>query len=700
MALSKNEELGIAALAAVTVGGVVYHLSKKTPGNSNALQAVLSKDKSKVIVIESIQKIAPLDQAALDKAFAAKINTISRPIIPIFKEVSGLSNEPRMNSGLLGKLVAAYWAYSQTRLWYMARCKQYHPFDDTPQWLARSASHGGHYMEKAHYHELMKTDRGTWPIGVPTAFLRNRFDGSNYSSFNTYQRYVSLDRAFPNWSMPFGGFNCVYSQGGMRHGGTRWGKCFLYCGWRRPMGTSTSDCAQDVCPRPLPTDWFSYIDTKHRFNRSAAYYIDKEPFAIGKVFSGNDIARSMVATRGYKYQSGAWEDDKAFAGVVEKEYFLINNGYPGRIWGKVSSAEREAAKYLIKVPSDFARKFSRANIAKKKDDDTIEIKFSKELRSYYNRGYNLVKTCLDILIDRKHFDLEKEFPEFVKHCNWWWILPPKKSMLITVKDKDGDNVRMPRLSDIGGGNMGLAGVDSKYLVDYVMKLTPPPGTIPPWEDKGPLWLWPSTSGQMRLTGAPTIPFAPTGTIFKPTGEYLRSSKTDKWSSFNNFIEYALATFNEAIYSYVVKEAGGVVEGYVTKTIASWAENLGIDVLEKLQKQLGSSFDGIMDFGTKIASFAGMVENIDIADDLTKAIRNEFSGTNLNTYELLKKYLIDTVDGVTRSRLDQTRQMLDIALAEMREWGWSDDLIGELGSVGSDFGNKGIKTIRSDYGYNK
>ena len=96
----------------------------------------------------------------------------------------------------------------------------------------------------------------------------------------------------------------------------------------------------------------------------------------------------------------------------------------------------------------------------------------------------------------------------------------------------------------------------------------------------------------------------------------------------------------------------------------------------------------------------MVENIDIADGLTKAIRDEFSGTNLNTYDFLKKYLVDTVDGVSPSDLRQTRQLLDVALEEMRDWGWSDDLIGELGSVGTDYGNKGIKALKSKYGYYK
>jgi hypothetical protein len=182
--------------------------------------------------------------------------------------------------------------------------------------------------------------------------------------------------------------------------------------------------------------------------------------------------------------------------------------------------------------------------------------------------------------------------------------------------------------------------------------------------------------------------------------YLRSTKTDKWSSFNNFVQYALATFNEALYSYIIKEAGGVAESYFTKTIASWAENIGVDVLGKLQDQLGSSFDSIMKLGTAVATFAGMVENIDIADGLTKAIRNEFSGTNLNTYDLLKKYLVDAVDGANPDDLRLTRQKLDLALSEMRDWGWSDDLIGELGSVGSAYGNDGIKTLKSKYGYYK
>jgi hypothetical protein len=208
---------------------------------------------------------------------------------------------------------------------------------------------------------------------------------------------------------------------------------------------------------------------------------------------------------------------------------------------------------------------------------------------------------------------------------------------------------------------------------------------------------------MRLIGAPGMPQMPEGGPgFNPltTNNYLRSTATSKWNSWNNFVEYALATFNEALYSYVVKEVGGAAEGYITKTIATWAENIGVDVLGRLQEQLGSSFDGIMKLGTEVAAFAGMIENIDIADDLTKAIRNEFSGTNLNTYDLLKKYLVDAVDGVNPSNLRQTRQLLDVALEEMREWGWSDDLIGELGSVGTDYGNRGIKTLRSKYGYYK
>lgn len=719
MALSKNQEMGVAALAAVTVGGVVYYLSKKSPGNAKVSQAVLSKDRSRIMIVDSIQKMAPLDQSILDREFASKIRLVSKPIIPTFKEVSGFSNEPRMNNGLLGKLVAAYWAYSQTRLWYMSRCKQYHPFDDTPQWLARDASHGGHNMDKAHYNELMKTDRGTWPIGVPRSFILNRFDGESPSKFNKYQRYNSLDLTFPNWSMPFGGFDCVLAQAGLKHGNYSQGSltkdCWRRCGWRRSQGTSHPKCNQSICPYPLPTRWFSRIDKSQRLDYTPHYFISDSPFNIGQMFSGLTIANRIVVTRGYKYHDSHWEDDKSFAGVVEKYHYNIGmpaiGGYPGRIWGKVSLDERLAARYLIKVPSDFAKKFSRANVAAKRNDDTIEQKFEKELRAYYQRGYNLVNTCLDVLLDRKHFDLEKEFPDFVKHCNWWWIFPPNKSMLATVKDKDNDNIRMPRLSDIGGGNMGLADIDSKYLVDYVMKLTPPPGTIPPWEDKGPLWLWPSTSGQMRLTGAPTEPFPLTATgpssggvtLVMPedhNNTYLRSTKTDKWSSFNNLIQYALATFNEALYSYVIKEAGGAIEGYATKTIAAWAENIGVDVLGKLQDQLGPSFDGIMKLGTDIAAFAGIVENIDIADSLTKAIRNEFSGTSLNTYDLLRKYLVDAVDGVIPSDLRQTRQLLDVALAEMRDWGWADDLIGELGSVGTAYGNKGIKTLKSKYGYYK
>jgi hypothetical protein len=710
MALDAKEEVGIAALAAVTVGGFVYYLSKNSPGNSEILQATVTKDKKNVVIVKSVQEIKPKDKAILDWQFSAKVATsIYKPTLPTFKEVSGLSNEPRMNSGLLGKLVSAYWAYSQTRLWYMTHCKQYHPFDETTQWLARDASYGGHDMNKAHYKELMKTDRGTWPVGVPRAFLMNRFEGENPSKFNQYRRYTSLDQTFPNWSMPFGGFDCVRTQASLKHSNTASGagyknSCWTYCGWRRPSGGSTSGCVPKMCPRPLPTRWFSPINWDIKTERTAAYFTYREPFVVGKMFDGQVVSNQIVATRGYKYQDGAWEDDKAFAGIVEKYTYNVGvpaiGGYPGRIWGKISIPERMNARYLIKVPKDFSSKYSLANKATKEDSKNVEDKFIKELHRYYHRGYNLVNTCLDILIDRKHFDLEKEFPKFVKHCNWWWIFPPNKAMLATIKDKDGELVRMARFADIGGGNMGLSDVKSEYLVDYVMKLTPPPGTIPPWEDKGPLWLWPSTAGQMRLTGAPTIPYQPApGSYITGGSDYLRSAETNAWSSWNNMFEYMLTTLNEAIYSYVMKEAGGAIGGYVTKTAAAWAENVGIDILEQLQDKLGSSFGGVMELGSKVAAFAGLVENIDIADSLNKTIKQSFEGTGLNAYDLLKKYLKGAVDGMNPEDLRRVRNMLDLGMSELRSWGWHDDLIGELGSVGSTYGDRGIKAIKSKYGYN-
>jgi hypothetical protein len=710
VALETKDEIGIAALAAVTVGGIVYYLTKNSAGNAEILQAAITEDKKKIVTIQSVQKMTPLDKSILDRQFTTKIiKTISKPVLPTFKEVSGFSNEPRMNSGLLGKLVAAYWAYAQTRLWYMTRCKQYHPFDDTPQWLARDAAHGGHDMDKAHYKELMKTDRGTWPIGVPRSFILNRFEGENPSKFNKYQRYNSLDLTFPNWSMPFNGFDCVRTQASLKHAHIASGAgyktgCWTRCGWRRPFGSSHTGCVPAMCPRPLPTRWFADINWKIKTERTSSYFTNYEPFTIGKKFDGQVISNQLVVTRGYKYQDGPWEDDKAFAGIVEKNYYKVGlpiiGGYPGRIWGKVSASDRAAARYLIKVPQDFSKRYSLSNKATKEDEKSVSDKFIKELHRYYHRGYNLVNTCLDILIDRKHFDLEKEFPKFVKHCNWWWILPPNKAMLSNVRDKDNEIIRMPRFSDIGGGNMGLGDVTSEYLVSYVMKLTPPPGTIPPWEDKGPLWLWPSTAGQMTLIGAPTIPYQPAaGSYITGDGNYLRSSATNAWNSWNNMFEYMLAALNEAIYEYVMQEAGGAIAGQVTKTAAAWAENLGIDILEQLQDKLGGDLGGIMDLGSKVAAFAGLVENIDIADSLNKTIKKSFEGTALNTYDLLKKYLKGTVDGMFPDELRKARELLDTGMSELRSWGWHDDLIGELGSVGSRYGDNGIKALKSKYGYN-
>lgn len=697
-----GKEIGLVAIAAAAIGGASYLFAKgidsQKPGETVITQGILDAKKMNIDVFKVAVQLTPAQRAILDAKWKNAGQLIPKPAIPTFREVSGKSFEPKGVDGLLGKLVAASWAFAHTRQWYMTRCKQYHPFDDTTQWLAKDAPHGGHNISKSAYNAAMEKDTGFWPIGVPRAFILNRFDGENPSKFNTYQRLNSLDLTFPNWSMPFGGYSDVFAQGGYLHGyygdSSFKKRCWRQCGFRRTANwgsLTNSECNAHDCPDVKPTRWWY----KSRFK------IQPTPFAVGTTFDGNDIASRVIMARNYKYRDHNWEDDKAFAGVVEK-YFnhisfdlpivgLANLPVPGRIWGRVSTDERRAARYKIKVPSNYAKQRKIKLTGSEELNSNIEQSFSNDIYDYYEKGYALVNTVLDILIDRGLQDIDKEFPAFARHCNWWWILPPNKDMLAYVRDKDNDLIRMARLSDIGASAAGLNNISLKTIVNYVMSITPPPGTIPPWEDKGPLWGWPKEAGQMIPAGPPKQP--------QVTQSLLRSGKTDIWSSWNNFLEYALATVNQTVYDFVMKEAGTAVEGLATKTIASWAEKISSDLLDKLQDNLGGAFSGVMDIASKVATFAGMIENIDLADYISPSIKKSFEGTVLNSYDLIKEYLVQVADDkLPKSQLDYLKDKTELAMKPLREWGYADDLIGELASVTSSYNS--IKNIKSPNGFYK
>lgn len=697
------------AFFAVAAGGGAYMWWKGKQMARPPLNSAAKSGATLVQVTTSRIELIPPKLMSVSQVSRAKVelinvaNRLYKPTLPTFSLLAKNIDESRLHKGLLGKIVGAYWGYSHTKVWYMTRCGQYHPFDDTAQWLARNV---GHHFSKENYKKHMAKDTGYWPIAVHASFSEARLTKNPPSDYKHYRRLTSLDRTFPNWSMPFGGYTSVFGQGGVVHGSYKkggniyTGDCWMNIGSRRRIAYDSALATHSSCS-PDHDKYLNDYPKKFIFGQWADFFDTKGNF------DGNAVARSIVLSRGYKYTGGPAEDRKVWAEVVEQNrQFLqvklpnpvssitmldLMSGYPGRIWGKVQTIDRAKATYNInKIPKEFVDLLYKSNITKEENTTSIKKEFNKQLEQYYACGYNLVNTVLDVLIDRGHPDLEHEFPSFVKHCNWWFIAPPDKTMLRYVLDKDGELVRMPRLSDIGASPAGLYDISSADLVDYVMKITPRPGTIPPWLDKGPCWMWPKTLGQLTPHGAPATP---------PLSLALRSSEISKWSSWGTSATYLLQCVNDAVYDYVMNAAGGALSNAavdVAKEVsAEWVKSLSADMLSKLEDDLGSAYRGVKKLASEIATFASVVENVNLATSLNDVIGLVPIGS-INIYDTLKKYLVDSVDGVSDTVLNPLKNRLTNQLDELRSWGWQDDLLGDFSSLGSKFGS--VRDARSNFGF--
>ena len=590
-----------------------------------------------------VNTLTEAERFRLELKIAARRRNASlmvKPMLPTLQTTGKFVMESRGPTGLLGKLVAAHWTYTHARLWYMTRCQQLHFSDDTPMWLTRGTSN--QYKSRSWYLDKMKTDRGDWPIGVAASLAARRFPSR--TNVNTkYMRRLSLERAFGHWSAPFGGYYSVWEQIGTE---------FVASGNNKPKrvprgvrneGSAGSD----------HIDWFDAV-------LGDRYKVESDSF------DGSLYVNQMKIHHGYKVRLKYGSD--SFADIEEKEISLIgNSGYPWRVWGMVSQADRKSATYRMKIPNSFRKAFSDGRVAT--DEKDIDKAFHGALRRYYDYGYNLVNAVLSTLIERGVIDVASEFPSFARHCNWWWILPPTKDF--AYGDTDGvEFVRYPKFADIGHADLGLADYTNQQLVDYVMSITPPPGTVAPWDDKGPLWLWPQETGKLTPCRAPLW-----------ASEYDKSfmrSTVSGWNFWDNIVVYASGALNNAAYDYVMGAAGSAASEFASTIASEWLTSVSSEILGKLESQLGKAFSEVMAAASQVATWAGVVSNVkDQFVGQLRSVANEY-----DAFAALDSYTAAIANDVASvARLDDLAGRLDTAMGPLRRsWGYADDLFGDMAAL--------------------
>jgi hypothetical protein len=276
------------------------------------------------------------------------------------------------------------------------------------------------------------------------------------------------------------------------------------------------------------------------------------------------------------------------------------------------------------------------------------------VKEYYTQGYYLVRAVLDILCARGEY--AGDFPGFAEHCTWWMIPQPTKDLL--AKNSD--------LSSIGGGVTGLADTVSAALVKYVMAITPKPGTIAPWEDTGPLWLWPSSTGYMRPQSSLGLVPNRSTPKYDQTGQMVLGLTSSICSSVAGSLGFAVNIFAEAL-------------NFLISVASKWLSEGVAMVISLLEKVLDSkAFEIAKKILSEVCSMASDISTFINAEGMVGAI---VTGSNLPT--TLGSYLGALTDGVTGDYLNRLQSEAQAQIDVLRRnWDWADDLIGETASMGN------------------
>lgn len=646
MALETKDEIGIAALATVTVGGIVYYLTKKPVKAPETAKVVVKNNKP--ILVKTVQvnfsegilkKMSDEKKLALgSKANTAKAGLGKLVIVSPIRLSDNINLDYIRNKGLLGRLVAQYYAFERTRLLYMSRTGAYSFCDDTPTWLQR----GNQLVHKSDIDKALKNPKW-FGVGLENKDFLDRYDGGTSKSVLWRRRY-SLETTFSNWSAP----PLIKSP------------AYKY----QVVGGYFFDCNKITEPsRPsnylyVPKDkkYYKYFWNGEprkcgpNLSKGGAdcidgYFYNYEESPIGKFFYGDyPFGLAMADLHNFKIIFGYSYPSKGNKGEYDRvcpdRYYHLSQ-IPWRNFKGVTIQDRIRATYTLPVEHDHVKRFKRRHA----------------LGRYYTFGYFLVRTVLDVLCARG--ECAEDYPEFATHCTWWFIPQPNKEFV----------ARYPDLTALGGGVQGLADIESKDLIKYVMSITPKPGTIAPWEDRGPLYTWPESTGYLQpLPLKLNLKERETNNAWGTIVQYILSLETSICANMaSGFVDTAL----DAALDY----AESVMSEWISEGIEYIMDNLDSPALSAAIKEVKSIIKDVAGFAANMSRFVDAEQLFGFIDQ------------GLNTSKVLTEYLDLVSDGAASNLINNAKNdALAVTDSLRRQWDWADELIGSAASVGTDIKN--------------
>jgi hypothetical protein len=658
MALDKNQEIGVAALAAVTVGGLVYYLSNKSVKAPETGKVVVKNDKP--ILVKPIRvnfsdsilnKMTDEEKLALgSKSKTAKAGDGKLYITNPIRLSDNINLDYIRNKGILGRLVAQYYAFERARIFYMNKCGAYSYNDDSPAWLQRD-------NQLIHKSDVDKALKKEWfGVGLSNANFLDRWDGGTSKS-KLWRRRFSLESTFSNWSAP----------------------SFLGSpAFARPLATWTGD----TCPkinstklknyRNIPKDFGYYkeyfngeLRTCDSNNKNMSYGSSKEcindviynkiegpsftRFYYGDYPFGLAMLNAMQSggtLQGFQYNEKEFKGQYQY--VCPKNFYHYNQ-IPWRNFKGVSIDDRLKATYKLPIEHDNKKMWARRHA----------------IGRYYEFGYLLVRTVLDVMCSRG--EPAEDYPEFATHCTWWGIPQPNREFV----------ARYPDLTNIGSGVDGLADVKTPELIKYIMAITPKPGTIAPWEDKGPLYTWPESTGHMQ-----PLPIA-----------YRKEerSSSNAWETIVQYIISVETSICANMASGFVDTAVDAVLDYAETVFSEWLTQ-GLEIIMSNIENSPVTAAVLKEIKEIMKDVSGFAANMSRFIDAEQLIGDLAQGINLS--KTLTEYL-DLVSDGAPSRLINNAKLDALAVTDSlrRQWDWADELLGSAASMGNrvkDITNKDIK----------
>lgn len=677
MAISTSDERAMIAATAVSVAGGACMLWLGKRLKNKALESQANLVVPQVAASKSFIDIKPITVMAIKDLAGDKADKkINRTLIaatklninPRFMVNASMALDLKPATGLLGTLTAYYWDMARARHDYMKRCKQYSWCDETYVWMVRQEQfvseslylkhlkrtvtkkgdkNYNQQVAETYYNYAATKENFWWLLGKGTKHPKDR------------ARLRSLENTFSNWSAPSWATGCFgLSQAQQKkinydHKARKFTPFFVdfydtswwFCGTDISLKNNWSRC--DSFPNNLGMG---------TYDRSPANNFDN-------LFPWHGFSRQKCSDSWGDFGGGKWDPNgpERWREVVPVNYIKMSE-IPHRINYK-----------------DFpSLKFKGVGYEMRNPENTPNEMFFAKVSKYYQRGYNLVNTALDLLLARGHIDLMKEFKPFVLHCVSWGIYPPDAERAARFDD----------LSAIGVEPKGFTNISSADIINYVMRITPRPGTIPPWEDGGPLWNWPDQFGALQPLAALESEF--------PNRMFLtRYSVSKKHESWWAGFPMRLIQAESAILSSAVGNAAGAVMNSAVSAAVQYFEPMISDCVNQVMQEF-------IDIAKSSKIVNDAVDLIGEVSMLSSEIKKFVSARNyfpsqfkwqMSKFEFesslpseLENMLEQAVSGTDRSA-KLARDLVEDKIKRLEDyWVYTDDLLGSISSYGKEVNN--------------